>query len=90
MLFISPLKKLYGPLWMGFHCLKATEPPQGDSLLFTNNYPGILRFLNFCSNFFGHVVKQLNKKPKVNFRIYDHKNWETNNYNMHIAQNLSK
>ena len=28
--------KLYGPfLWMGFNCLKATQPLWGDSLLFT-------------------------------------------------------
>ena len=29
-------KKLYGPfLWMGFNRIKATEPLQGGSLLFT-------------------------------------------------------
>ena len=29
-------KKLYGPfLWMGFNCLKAIEPLQGGTLLFT-------------------------------------------------------
>ena len=34
--FIKKTKtfKLYGPvLWMGFNCLKATEPLQGDSVL---------------------------------------------------------
>ena len=36
----SKKKKPYGPfLWMGFNCLKATEPLQGDSLLFTNKFP---------------------------------------------------
>ena len=31
----SQTKKLYDPfLWMGFNCLKATEPLQGGSLLF--------------------------------------------------------
>ena len=30
-------KQLYGLfLWMGFNCLKATEPLRGDSLLFTS------------------------------------------------------
>ena len=30
-------KKLYGPfLWVCYNCLKATEPPRGDSLLFTS------------------------------------------------------
>ena len=29
-------KKLYGSfLWMGFNCLKATEPLQGDNLIYT-------------------------------------------------------
>ena len=33
---------LYGPfLWMGFNCLKATEPLRGDSLLFTIQFPGV-------------------------------------------------
>ena len=33
-------KKLYGPfLWMGFNCLKATEPLWRDSLLFTTKFP---------------------------------------------------
>ena len=35
-------KKRYGPfLWMGFNWLKATEPLQGDSLLFTTKSPEI-------------------------------------------------
>ena len=34
-------KKLYGPfLWMGFKCLKATEPLRGDNLLFTTRCLG--------------------------------------------------
>ena len=28
-------------LWMGFNCLKAAEPLQGDSLLFTILFPGV-------------------------------------------------
>ena len=36
--------KLYGPfLRMGFKCVKATEPLQGDSLLFTTKFPEIPR-----------------------------------------------
>ena len=35
-------KKLYGPFfWMGFNCPKATEPIQGDSLIFTTKFPGV-------------------------------------------------
>ena len=35
---------LYGPiLWMGFNCIKATEPLRGGSLLFTTKFPEIRR-----------------------------------------------
>ena len=35
-------KKLSGPfIWMGFNCLKATEPLRGDSWLFTIQFPGV-------------------------------------------------
>ena len=34
--------KLYGPyLWMGLNCLKATQPLQGDSLLFSTQSPRV-------------------------------------------------
>ena len=28
-------------LWLGFNCIKATEPLRGDSLLFTTRSPGV-------------------------------------------------
>ena len=34
-------KTLQPLLWMGFNCLKATEPLQGDSLLSTTQYSGL-------------------------------------------------
>ena len=37
--------------------------------------------LNFCRDIFGRVAKQLDKKAKFNFKIYDVINWETNNWN---------
>ena len=38
-------KKLYGPfLWMGFNCLKPTEPLRRGTLLFTTKLLSILRF----------------------------------------------
>ena len=49
------------------------------------------RFLfYFCSDFFGHVGKWFDKKAKVDFKIYDVTNWETNNCNTHIVQDLKK
>ena len=41
--FFFKKNKLYGPfLWIGFNCLKATEPLRGDRLLFNVQFPGIL------------------------------------------------
>ena len=41
--FKKKKKKLYGPfLWMGFNCLKATEPLRGGTLLFTFKLPSVL------------------------------------------------
>ena len=42
-----------------------------------------LRYLNFCPDFIDHVRKQLDKKAKVDFKIYDVTTWETNIYNKH-------
>ena len=40
--FTAFRKKNYGPfLWMGFNCLKATEPLRGYSLLFTTQSPEV-------------------------------------------------
>ena len=38
----------------------------------------------------GHFEKRLDKKTKVNFKIYDVTTWETNNYNTHIAHHHKK
>ena len=35
------------------------------------------------SRLFGYTRKQLDKTSKVNFKIYDVRNWKTNNYNTH-------
>ena len=33
---------------------------------------------------------RLDKKDKVNFKVYDVKTWFTNNYNTYVAQYLTK
>ena len=48
------------------------------------------RYLNICPNSFAHMGKRPHKKSKVTFKIYDVKDWETNNYNKHISQCLKK
>ena len=48
------------------------------------------RDLYVCSDFFDYVRKQLDKKTKINIKIYDASNWKKNNYNRHISQHLKK
>ena len=48
------------------------------------------RYINFCPEFLGLVGKWLDKKAKVNFKTYGVLDWETKNYNSHIAQYLKK
>ena len=47
-----------------------------------------LRCLNFPLKVFGHVGKPLVKKAEFQNRVVI--NWETHNYNTHIAQYLKK
>ena len=37
--------------------------------------------LNFCSNFFGYIGKQLDKRASVSLKIYDVTTWKKNNDN---------
>ena len=46
-------------------------------------------FIFFCC-LFGYVEKRLDKKVKLNSKIYDISDWTANNYNTHIAQYLKK
>ena len=50
----------------------------------------VLMVFKFLSRLFGHVGKQVDKKPRINFKIYDVTDWQINNYNTHIAQYLKK
>ena len=58
------------------------------ALYFTFNT--LFRPFKFCPDQFSYVRKQLNKKAKVYFKIYDVIYWLTNNYNTHIALYLKK
>ena len=51
--------------------------------------PQKLYFL-FLFSPFGPVEKRLDMKAMINFKIYDVKNWETNNYNIGFARHLMK
>ena len=48
----------------------------------------VLEIFRFLSRLFDSVEKQLNKKPKLDVKIYDVTGWTTNNYNTHITQYL--
>ena len=50
----------------------------------------ILKTFNFCPDFFGHVGKRRDKKAKINFKIYNVTDWETNNYNTRINKCLKR
>ena len=37
----------------------------------------VVKIFNFCPDFLGHVGKRLDRKGKVNLKIYDVIDWET-------------
>ena len=47
-----------------------------------------LRYLHFCLDFFALGGKWFDKKAKINFKIYDITNWNTNNE--HIVKIIEK
>ena len=49
-----------------------------------------LRYSSVCPDFLDNLGKGLDKKTKVNFKIYDATNWITKNYDKHIARYLKK
>ena len=46
--------------------------------------------LKFYPDFIDHVGKRLDKKAKVDFKIYDVTNWTINNCNADLARYLKK
>ena len=50
----------------------------------------VLKIFNFYLDFIDLVVKLLDKKAKVNFKIYGIMNWETSNYNTYIPKYLKR
>ena len=46
----------------------------------------ILKIFELLSWLSDHVGKWLDKKAKVNFKIYDITNWQKNNYSTRIVQ----
>ena len=50
----------------------------------------VLEILNFLYLLSGYVGKRLNKKTKVNFKIYDVTDRTASNYHTHIVQYIKK
>ena len=51
----------------------------------------VLKLFKFLSRLLGYVEKNgLIRKDQINFKIYDVTTWLTNNYNIFIAQYLTK
>ena len=50
----------------------------------------VLKIFEFLSWLFSHAEKRLDKKDKVNFKIYDFTTWLKNNHNIHIDQYYKK
>ena len=59
-----------------------------NDFFFTVNDLFVLEIFQFLFWAFGRVEKRLDKKAKVNFKMYDVTNCITNNYNTHIARYL--
>ena len=49
-----------------------------------------LRYLKFSYDFLYHAGKQLDKKAKVNFKIYDVRDMSINDRNTHIVEYFKK
>ena len=50
----------------------------------------LLEKLTFLSLLFSYVLKRLDKKARINLKIYYVKDWTTNNYNTHNVKYLKK
>ena len=50
----------------------------------------VLDIITFLSWLFGYVEKWLDKKAKVNYKIYGVTNWKINNFNIYLPQYLKK
>ena len=83
--------KLKGAL-SGLRQFMATESrlkTMKNTFYFTSKALFVLKIFKFLSWLFGHVVKRLDKKDKVNFKFYDVTAWLRNN-RIHILPDISR
>ena len=70
-----------------------TESPlkmMKNDFYFTLKALFVLKIFIILSWLSDHVGKWLDQKDKVNFKVYDVRTWETNNWDRHFAQHLRK
>ena len=61
-----------------------------NAFYFISKVLSFSKYLNFCLAFLVLLKKRLDKKDKVNFKIYEVATWLTNYYDTNIAQYLTK
>ena len=50
----------------------------------------VLKIFEFLSWFFAHIEKRPDQKDKVNFKVHDVTDWQTNKITTHILPNISR
>ena len=78
----------YLPNKLGYFCLIKSPLKMIMRFISSQGLFSFLRYLHFCLDFFAHGWKWFDKKAKINFKIYDLTNWNTNNE--HIVKIIEK
>ena len=87
---------LKGPLsgLRQFRRLETLQKMMKNAFYFTQILSSILKYLNFCADFFGYAEKRLDKEDKSDLirkiRVISKFMICTNNFNTHIAQYVKK
>ena len=66
--YMEMIEKFYFETW---------KSVLGSSILHYLRALFVVKIFNFCPDFLGHVGKRLDRKGKVNLKIYDVIDWET-------------
>ena len=80
----------WAKLWDNFWQPKALLKMKENTFYLTSIALFVLKVFKFVSSLFGHLVKRLDYKDEVNFKVHDFTAWLTNNSNIHIPQYLKK
>ena len=78
----------YLPNKLGYFCLIKSPLKMIMCFISSQGLFAFLRYLHFCLDFFAQGRKWFDKKAKINFKIYDLTNWNTNNE--HIVKVIEK